>query len=327
MGNHFPTQSSDRAIAMFLIRAMHPVARLFARQHELATIAQLTELGVTRGLIRQRVGTGEWERLGVHLVGPSSAPKTWHRTVRAALLTAGDDAAVSDATAGRLHRFDGFDDVDDVHVTSFGLAHRSRFEGTVLHRSRVLTRRACLEVDGLLVVSRPIALMQVARGLGRERAGQALDGMLRAGDSPIWIRQVACAWKGSGVTGPNIVLELLDQRVDGRLPRSWFQRLAKAALSAQGFVLVDEHPVHAADGRLLAELDLAVPELLIGVECQSWLWHATPTGRAADARRKRRLRLLGWELVEVWWSDVQRIDEVAEELDFLIRRRLDRSLP
>jgi hypothetical protein len=191
-----------------------------------------------------------------------------------------------------------------------------------LHRSRILTRRACLEVDGLLVVSRPVALVQIARSVGRDRAGQALDGMLRSGDNPIWIRQVASSWRGSGTSGPALVLELLNERVDGRLPRSWFQRLAKRALASRGFELVDEHPVSSVEGRLLAELDLAIPELLIGVECQSWLWHSTPTARAADATRKRRLRLLGWELVEVWWSDLQRIDEVADELTYLIGRRL-----
>lgn len=145
--------------------------------------------------------------------------------------------------------------------------------------------------------------------------------MLRSGDSPTWIRSVAERWKGHGVAGPPTVLALLDERVDGRLPRSWFQRLAKRALQARGLVLVDEYPVEASDGRLLAELDLAIPELRIGVECQSWRWHSTPTARAADASRKRRLRLLGWELVEVWWSDLHRLDEVMEELLLLIERR------
>jgi len=47
---------------------------------------------------------------------------------------------------------------------------------------------------------------------------------------------------------------------------------------------VDEHPVHQG-GRLLAELDLAIPELKIGVECQSWEWHSTPAAQRRDAAR------------------------------------------
>jgi very-short-patch-repair endonuclease len=74
-------------------------------------------------------------------------------------------------------------------------------------------------------------------------------------------------------------------------------------------------------GVLLAELDLARPASKIGVECQSWRWHATPTARAADARRRRMLRQLGWEIVEVWWSDLDDLDGVVAELCLLIDRR------
>jgi hypothetical protein len=118
-----------------------------------------------------------------------------------------------------------------------------------------------------------------------------------------------------------MVLDLLHERVDARLPRSWFQRLAKGLLESHGLSLEDEYPVRA-DGVLLAELDLAIPWLQIGIECQSWAWHSTPSSRAKDARRKRRLRLLGWELVEVWWSDLERIDDIVTEIQFLVDRRL-----
>lgn len=97
-------------------------------------------------------------------------------------------------------------------------------------------------------------------------------------------------------------------------------------LATQGFALVDEHPVRSTEGERLADLDLAIPHLQIGIECQSWQWHATPAARAHDARRKRRLRLLGWELVEVWWSDLERIGEIAEEISYLIARQAERQL-
>lgn len=116
-------------------------------------------------------------------------------------------------------------------------------------------------------------------------------------------------------------MRLLDERVDRPLPRSWFQRLAKRTLAGCGVPLVDEYPVRDVAGVLLAELDLAWPVLKIGVECQSWRWHATPTARAADARRKRRLRQLGWEIVEVWWSDLEDLDGIIAELLLLIDRR------
>jgi very-short-patch-repair endonuclease len=161
----------------------------------------------------------------------------------------------------------------------------------------------------------------VAADDGADAAGKALDSMLRRGDSAEWVRQTSARWRKRGVVGPAVVMRLLDERVDGRLPRSWFQRLAKRTLAARGIRLVDELVVRDPSGVALAELDLANPALKVGVECQSWRWHATPSARAADARRKRRLRHLGWEIVEVWWSDLDDMDDVEAELRLVIDRR------
>lgn len=301
---------------------MRQASALFGRQDSLASTAQLRAVGVTEGLIRQRVRSGEWERPAQGVVALSGVAWSWRRRARRALLAAGTKSTLGASSAARVHDFDGYDADERVLVTAAGGVVLRQGDGWSTFRATRLRRQDCLEVDGLRCVIRPVALVQVAAIDGIDAAGRALDSMLRRGDSAEWIRSVAERWKGHGVAGPSAVLGLLDERVDGRLPRSWFQRLAKRAIAARGIVLVDEHPVRAPDGRLVAELDLAIPELLIGVECQSWRWHATPTARAADAARKRRLRLLGWELVEVWWSDLRRLDEVVAELLWLVDRRI-----
>ena len=114
---------------------------------------------------------------------------------------------------------------------------------------------------------------------------------------------------------------LLGERVDKRLPRSWFQRIANRVLASAGIRLVDEYPVRDQRGVLLAELDLADPARKIGVECQSWEWHATPTAQHRDARRKGMLRQLGWEIVDVWWSDLRNPDRVIAEVLYLLLTR------
>jgi hypothetical protein len=302
--------------------AMRQASALFGGQDSLATTSQLLSAGVTEGVIRQRVRSGEWERPAQGVVALSGVSWSWRRRARRALLATGLESALAASSAARVHGFDGFDDDERVVVTAADGVVLRQGAGWSTVRATRLQGRDCVAVDGLRCVMRPVALVQVAATDGVDAAGRALDSMLRSGDSPDWIRSVAERWKGHGVAGPPTVLALLDQRVAGRLPRSWFQRLAKRALQSRGFRMVDEHPVHASDGRLIAELDLALPELQIGVECQSWRWHATPTARAADAARKRRVRLLGWELVEVWWNDLHRLDEVVAELFLLIDRRV-----
>ena len=255
--------------------------------------------GLTDGVIRQRIATGERERLAHGIVGVASTQRTWRRDVRVATLVAGRHAVVSHATAARLYDLDGYS--TDARLVLTGTAgHRIRSSpGVEVHRCERLLPRHRIRHAGLPCAIRPVVLMQIGVVDGHDAAARALDGMLRDGDRPGWMRQVVNEWRGDGVSGPSMLLDLLHERIDARLPLSWFQRLAKRCLATHGMIVADEFPVYDAHGRRRASLDLAIPEMRIGIECQSWAWHGTPRARIADADRKRRLRLLGWELVEV----------------------------
>jgi len=176
-------------------------------------------------------------------------------------------------------------------------------------------------VDNIRVLSVPCTLALLAPAVGIGPTARALDSALRQGVSSDRLRAVALAWKQRGRAGPPALLMLLGERVDKRLPRSWFQRIAQRVLANVGVQLVDEYPVRDRRGTLLAELDLADPEPKVGVECQSWRWHATPTAQHRDARRRGMLRQLGWEIVDVWRSDLRHPDRVIAEISYLLRTR------
>jgi very-short-patch-repair endonuclease len=294
---------------------------VFNRQDGLATVAQLRGVGVTRGAIRGRVARGEWEQWDERVIGVAGVAHTWRRQVRAAALSTSPCGAISHETAARLHRFDGFARAQAVHVTVCGGRHLSSVPGVIVHRSRLLAASACPAVDGILVVPKPLALIQVTAAHGEDAGRQALDGLLRDGARPAWIHHVATQWRRPGVPGPALALDLLHAATAARLPASWFQRLASRLLAERGLALVDEFPVSDAEGMPLARLDLAMPDLKVGVECQSWEWHGTPSARRKDALRKRQLRLIGWEIIDVWWSDLERMDGVFAELDVVLAAR------
>lgn len=294
---------------------------LFNRQDGLATVAQLRAVGVTRGAVRGRVARGEWEQWDERVIGLGGVPRTWRRRVRAAALSTSPSGAISHETAARLHRFDGFSRAEALHVTVCGGRNLSSVPGVTVHRSKLLAETACASVDGITVVSKPLALIQVTAARGEDAGRQALDGLLRDGARPAWIHHVATQWRRPGVPGPAVVLDMLHAATAARLPASWFQRLASRLLAERGLEFVDELPVCDGDGSPLARLDLAMPALQVGVECQSWEWHGTPSARRKDALRKRRLRLLGWEIVDVWWSDLERMDDVFAELDHVLATR------
>ncbi len=292
------------------------VHTLMAGQHGAAATTQVRQTmrwREQRSLVADRI----WQQQGRRVVTSRSTPSTWYQRVMIATLAT--RGVASHATAARLHRLDGFNRSADVHITLRYHQHRHAHPGAVVHISRSLERRDQVAVEGIPTVIVPVCLLQIAEQ-SHEVLIKALEGAMRDGISPTWIRQVAARYDRPGRSAAKLLARAVDERVDGTLPRSWFQRLASRLLADAGIETVDEHPVYEGR-RLLAQLDLAIPDLRIGIECQSWQWHATPEAQRRDAARKRRVRRLGWEIVELWWSDLDRIDDVVETLVIIISER------
>ena len=289
---------------------------LMAGQHGAAATSQVRR-GLRwkqqRSLIEERV----WQRDAPRVVTSRSAPTTWQQRVMVATLAT--RGVASHGTAARLHRLDGFNRFDGVHITLRYAQRRADHHDAVVHVSRVLDKADQLPVDGIPTVILPVCLIQLAEQ-SNDAMIKALEGSMRDGVSPTWIRQVAARYDRRGLSAPKRLLHAVDERVDGTLPRSWFQRLAARLLAEVGIETTDEYPIYEGR-RLLAELDLAIPDLCIGVECQSWKWHATPGAQRRDVARKRRLRRIGWEIVDLWWSDLDGMDDILATLAVVIAER------
>jgi hypothetical protein len=298
------------------------VSELFARQHALASDMQLAAAGVTPLRLRRRLDDGDWRRPCPGVVELVGAPPDWRRTPMAVTL-APRRSVIWLGAAVRVHGLDGFADHETVDALIERGARRGLPEGVIAHSSRRLDKADITTVDGIRVTSIATTLVHCAARYPEDQVQQALDDALRRGKRPRWFVQTIERWQGKGVSGPNELRALLTSRVGERVPRSWFQRLAHRALDDLGVRLEHEVPVFEG-GERLAELDLADVGLRCGLECQSWEWHATPAAIEHDLERKRRLRALGWEIVEMWWSDLERMDVVYA--DFQIGRDRQRRL-
>ena len=288
-------------------------------QQGAATDKQLRGHGISARRQQGMIDAGLMQRYGPGVVVDAATEDTWHRRAMAATLAPGTNAVLSGASAARLHRLDGFADIDRIIVT---VAHSRRLkvaDGVTVVQSRCLEPEDCTVVDGIPVLTIAATLVSLAR-TKHSRRSQALDSAIRDGIDLAELRADFVRMRKVGRRGPSEMIQMLDQRVNTRLPRSWFQRLAKQALGEHDVVLVDEWPVHDERGKLLAELDLAHVELKVGLECQSWQWHSTPTARRADAHRKQRLRRIGWDIIDLWWSDLDRMDGVIEDLNIALER-------
>ncbi len=294
---------------------------VMATQHGVASSTQARAVGVDSHAEDVLVRRGVLGRPAAGVLVSPAAPRTWHQRAMEAVLAPGR-AVISHGAAARLHGLDGFDRYDFVDV----LCRKGWWPhppiGTITHFTRGLTHEADLaEVEAVRVLAVPATLTLLAPTVGLGRTARALDSALRLGHPLDELRDVAIRWKRRGRPGPSTLLMLLDERDGRRLPRSWFQQLAKKVLERSGIRLVDEHPVHDERGVLIAELDLAEPRRKIGIECQSWRWHATPDAQHRDARRRGMLRALGWEIVDVWWRDLDNPDRIIAEVHHLLVTR------
>jgi hypothetical protein len=307
---------------------VNPINELFARQDGLALTTQLYELGVTHAEIRRHVANQLWTKIDGHVLAVSGQPMTWPRRVRAASLALGPHAAASHGTAARMHGFDGFADHQGITFSTVQGFHHTAHPTLVgivplvkVHRSKLLQPGDVTRRHDIPVVSRESALVQIAGEYQRPRVERALDSALRDGVRIAQLERLISRMRRRRVAGPALLLELLAQRSQPRLPKSWFQRIVARVLATYDVHVVDEYPVRDEHGNALAFLDLALPDLKIGVECQSWEWHGTPSAQAADSVRRRKLRMRGWAIVDVWWKDLDRPDDIAAELAYLIDQR------
>jgi hypothetical protein len=299
---------------------MHALFQLMARQHGVAATAQARRLGVSRRVERRLLAHGVIDQPCPGVLTVAGAPLSFEGRAMAAALSRGV-VAISHGAAARLHRLDAFGDHDAVDVLGVQGAHPHQRLGVRVHRTRGDTAGHVTTVGGIPVLTVAATLALLAPEVGIGPTARALDDALRRGVSPDELRATATAWRRRGRSGPPALLMLLGERVDHRLPRSWFQHLAATVSARTGVRLVGEHPVRDAGGILLAQLDLADPARRVGVEAQRWQWHATSTAERRDAQRRGALRQLGWEVVDVWWSDLHQPDRVVSELAYLLGSR------
>ncbi|MCU1389175.1 MAG: hypothetical protein JWL72_2513 [Ilumatobacteraceae bacterium] len=297
----------------------HELARLFGAQHGLAADRQVRALGVSLKVQNRLVAEGAWRRVQPSVIAVAGSQPTFEQAAMAATLAVPGSMSAG-RTAARLHRCDGYQRTTVIEVIVSMSRHPRELDGVTVRRSRMLSAKDRHTIDRIPVTTLPVTMIHLAAN-GDLSAAQALDGALRDGFHPRWLGDTFRRWKGRGVSGPSEMLKLLQERVDQRLPRSWFQRMAKDIFDLEGIVLVDEWPIYDVDGTHLADLDLADPSRKVGVECQSWEWHGSAEAQYRDELRKRTLTDLGWDIIDVWWRDLDRPASIVAHLRRSLARR------
>lgn len=146
-----------------------------SRQYGTFSRTQATLAGMSSTMIRNRLASGAWVRLGPSVYALASAPPKWERQMAAALLTK-DGATVAGRSAAHLHQFPGF--LASRPVIMIGLEGNARSPLAKVIRSQRFETIRRIRKRGFVATDESETVMTLARDLSEERLEALVDFLL-----------------------------------------------------------------------------------------------------------------------------------------------------
>ena len=281
------------------------VLKRMRQQHGLIRRSQALEDSMTSAQIEQRLRTGQWERVARGVYRHAATDQT--RLSRLLAVCLAHNALASHRSAAALHSIDGYS-LDRIEVVV--AAKRSPVvKGAKLYKSAQMdlarpTVRKSVPVTGL-----GRTVLDVAAVVTRRQLDNTIDSVIRDGQLRLWdLYDVLVSHARRGRNGCAALRAALDARLgDDRVPLSSWSRMVSDLLVADGLDRpCFEYPIHAPDGGFIAQVDLAYPDRLLAIELDSVRWHHNLHNFGHDRRRRNRLLLAGWDVLNFTWDDYSR---------------------
>jgi hypothetical protein len=307
-------------------RAMHSndawgaVAELGASQHGAFTRRQATLAGISPRDIRRAIELLLVEEVVAGVLRFTGSPVTWRQRMWTATRASGGGFVAARAAAAHLHRLDGFDREPRLEVYSVR-GRRIRGLDVVQHWGPSLPPSDVVTIDGVPTTGLARTVTDLAASGDGDAVLRMVDELDRREISLVWLEQTARRLHRPGQVGTRLVREVVASR-DGRTPDSWFERLVERCIAAPGLPPW-ERQYEVRDGRrFCATLDLACPELRLGVEAHSKRFHFGSIRETSDQARDDELAALGWDLRYVgWYAATREPDEVGRMITRIAHRR------
>jgi very-short-patch-repair endonuclease len=297
------------------------VATRAARHHGIFTITDAIAAGFTRDKRDKRLRAGRWEIVHPGVYRIAGVPEPWRGKVLADCLGARGLAIASHRSAAELWELPGAR-TDMVEITCERW-RRSRRPDLVVHETTSLTNDDVAAVDGIPVATVEQTLLGLAAVVSHGVVEMALDRALRldltsrARLDEFVKRKGARGRDGVGVL--RVLLELNDPFAG--LPESAMETTLKRLLRRHGLPTPVFQYVIRDDGRFIARVDAAYPDLRIAIEFDSYEHHTGKLAIVRDNDRRNVLKQLHWETVTFTAADIRRDGGRALEALHVARAR------
>ncbi len=306
------------------------VAELAATRHGVISRRQAAELGMDYRRVATAIRQGWLTEPYPGVLVVAGAASGFERRMMIAVSAAGGAAVASHRAAARLHRLDGFEQSPTLEL-SVDREHRWQFDrsSVLAHHVVGFTEADVVAVEGIPTTS----LIRTVADLGsvvtdHRLVGRALTDLRRRRVSIAEIRAGAERLHRPGQRGTGVLLRHLDAiPFEGRVPDSWFEELLARCLEHRSIpAVVPQYRIRAASGRIVARVDLAIPDARLGLEAHSRRFHFGPAAEPLDEQRDMRVAACGWELLYLGWYATRRPAEVVNVVAEVVAARR-RSLP
>ena len=281
------------------------------RQHGVFSREQAKGAGFSESSIQRRLDAEGWVEVLPSVYCFASTPKTRMLELSAACLWSGPEGALARETAAEVYRLDGRWPAKAIHVIT-PMSRRLRTDEThahiEVHRSRTyVPERDARRREGLQVTSLARTIIDLSPTLSEKWLEIALESALRDRQLDLgWVYRLIRKIGGKGQRGLPKLVRMLDER-DG--DRQRYQSALEVLIGRmqREFGLpepIRQYTIVEANTRLL-DADFAYPDLKVAIEGDGKM-HMGKRGWARDATTRRKLKVHGWEVIGVTWSEVEK---------------------
>jgi very-short-patch-repair endonuclease len=282
--------SNDRMTGRRFVSDLYSALRAIAdEQFGLVRRDEIEALGFSSSGLARLVRNGLLERIRPRVYRLLGAPLSREAEIMAALLWAHDASLASHRTGAEINGI--AEPSEGVEITT---TNSVRAPDLIVHRRAFWLPGDATVVNGIPVTSVERTIVDLASVASRRSVERSLDSaLLLPGVSLETVSRRLEATARQGRNGITKLRGLLAERetecnpVESPLERDFLTLVRERRMPEP----VAQYPV-IVDGRIVARLDFAYPELKLGIELDGYAFHSS---REAFERDRRRLTMLGNE--------------------------------
>ncbi len=278
------------------------LVELAASRHNAFHTTEAAEQGFTADRLRRARARGELLELRPKVWAVVGGRRSSHQALRAAVLGLAGSAA-GYRSAAWLHGWTSTPPT--VPQVWAGGTSRCRLPGATVRRfAKIEPALDVIEVDAITCLNKAATLCTVGAHGDLRFVEECLDVFLRS-ESTAWLDRTLSRMWTPHAAGPRLLAAVMQdpRRVQG-VTDSWMERVVVQLVATPWMPPVCLQQPVAVDGRTFL-IDIAIPELMLGIEAHGRSFHWGPGKQDADNVRDLAISGAGWQLLYVTWAQLQ----------------------